>query len=228
MLSSVALEMIAGARKRGIDVTTELYPYEAASTDIRAAIFDPGWQQRLGVTEREIMWFATGERLTPESFATYRRTGGPIVAFVIPPEAIDAALLDSTVLVASDAVPLGENAGHPRGAGTFARVLGKYVREEQKLSLMQAIKRMTLLPAQRLESWVPQMRTKGRLSAGSDADITVFDPARVIDRATYERPKQAPDGIPFVLVNGIPVVRNGNVVPNVTPGVAIRRPTSQP
>jgi dihydroorotase len=226
--TGIALEMIAGARARGIDVTTELYPYEAASTDIRAAIFDPGWQQRLGVTEREIMWFATGERLTPETFATYRRSGGPIVAFVIPQEAIDAALRDSTVLVASDAVPLGDNAGHPRGAGTFARVLGKYVRQEQKLSLMQAIKRMTLLPAQRLESWVPQMRTKGRLSAGSDADITVFDPARVIDRATYERPKQAPDGIPFVLVNGIPVVRDGKIVPNVMPGAAIRRPTSQP
>ncbi len=226
--AGIALEMIAGAKARGVDVTTEFYPYEAGSTDIRAAIFDPGWQQRLGITERDIMWFATGERLTPETFASYRRTGGPIVAFVIPQEAIDAALRDSTVLVASDAVPLGENAGHPRGAGTYARVLGRYVREEQKLPLMQAIKRMTLLPARRLERWVPQMRTKGRLSVGNDADIAVFDPTRIIDRATYQQPKQAPEGIPFVLVNGTPVVRNGNVVPNVMPGAAIRRPSSQP
>ncbi|HJU74002.1 MAG TPA: amidohydrolase family protein, partial [Gemmatimonadaceae bacterium] len=226
--TDVALEMIRGARARGVDVTTELYPYEAASTDIRAAIFDPGWQQRLGITEREIMWVATGERLTPENFLEHRRRGGPIVAFVIPQEAIDAALADSTVAIASDAVPLGDNSGHPRGAGTYARVLGKYVREEKKLPLMQALRRMTLVPAQRLEKWVPQMRTKGRLSVGSDADIAIFDPGKVIDRATFDRPKQAPEGIPYVLVNGVPVVRAGAVVPNVAPGMAIRRSAAQP
>jgi hypothetical protein len=221
--TDVVLDMIRGARERGIDVTTEMYPYEAASTDIRAAIFDPGWQERLGVTERDIMWVATGERLTPESFTSYRRRGGPIVAFVIPQTAMDAAFADSSVIIASDGVPLGDNSGHPRGAGTYARVLGRYVRDEPKLPLMQALRRMTLLPAQRLERWVPQMRSKGRLAEGADADITIFDAARVIDRATYQQPKQAPLGIPHVLVAGVPVVRNGTVVPNVAPGSAVRR-----
>ena len=73
--------------------------------------------------------------------------------------------------------------GHPRGAGTYARVLGKYVREEKVLSLMVAIRKSSLMPAQRLESMSPQMRQKGRLKVGADSDIAVFDPALVIDKA---------------------------------------------
>ena len=82
---------------------------------------------------------------------------------------------------------------------------------------------MTLLPARRLEAWVPPMRNKGRLQIGADADITIFDPARIIDRATYEKPDQPSEGIVHVLVNGLPVVRNSALVAGVTPGQAIRR-----
>jgi dihydroorotase len=218
----LVIEMIEGARKRGLDITTEVYPYEAASTDIRSAIFDPGFRERLGIDYGDILWPATGERLTAESFERYRRTGGPIVIFVIPQDAMRAAIAHPLVMIASDGVPLVNGQGHPRGVGTNARVLGRFVREEKLLSLMDGLRKMTLMPAQRLEGWVPQMKTKGRLRVGADADITIFDAATVIDRATYERPAQSSAGIMHVLVNGAFVVRNAALVSGATPGRGIR------
>lgn len=103
-------------------------------------------------------------------------------------------------------------------------MLGHYVREEQALPLMTAIQKMSLLPARRLESVAPQMAHKGRIKVGADADIAVFDPARVIDKATFDKPDQYSEGIPFVLVNGIFVVRDGKLVEDVKPGVGIRGP----
>jgi len=219
----LALELIDSARARGLDITTEMYPYEAASTNIRAPIFDPGFRQRLGIDYGDLLWPAAGERLTDETFERYRRSGGPVVAFVIPPEALRAALVHPGVMIASDAVELINGQGHPRGIGANGRVLGRYVREEQWLPLPEAIRKMTLLPAKRLESWVPQMKKKGRLKVGADADITIFDPSQVIDRATYEKPDQASTGFVHVLVNGTPVVRNSALVAGATPGRAIRR-----
>ncbi len=221
--TGTVLEMIRGARARGVDVTTELYPYEAASTSLQSAIFDPGWQERMEISFGDLMWPATGERLTAATFAKYRMQGGPVVIFSIPQSAIQAALTDSTVMIASDGMQLIRGQGHPRGVGTNARVLGRFVRDEKRLSLMEAVRKMTIMPARRLEASVPQMRTKGRVKEGADADITVFDAERVIDRATYEKPAQASEGIIHVLVNGVPVVRRGALVQGVNPGVGIRR-----
>jgi N-acyl-D-aspartate/D-glutamate deacylase len=184
----LALELIDSARRRGLDITTEMYPYEAGSANIQSTSFDPGFRERMGVDYKDLLWPPTGERLTAESFERYRRIGGPVVVFLTPPEAIKAALVHPDVMIASDGVRLVDGEGHPRGVGTNARVLGRYVRDEKWLSLPEAIRKMTLLPAQRLEGWVPQMRNKGRLRVGADADITIFDPNRVIDRATYETP----------------------------------------
>lgn len=217
------LSLIEGAQARGLDVTTEVYPYTAASTDIRAAIFDPGWRERLGGDYGDIEWDATGERLTEETFNERRETGGRIIAHIIPQEMFELALAHPLVMVASDGVPFVNGQGHPRGAGTFARVLGRYVREEGLLTLMDALRKMTLMPARRLDAYVPQMADKGRIRVGADADITVFDPATVIDNATFQAPTQPSSGIEHVLVAGTFVVRDAELIETAFPGQAIRR-----
>ncbi len=215
--------MIDAARARGVDVTTEVYPYAAASTNLEAAIFDPGWRERLGVDYDAIEWAATGERLTAATFARYRRQGGRIIAYVIPEAAVDSLIAHPGIMIASDAVPLIDGRGHPRGVGTYARVLGRYVRERQALTLMEALRKMSYLPAERLRPAVPEMERKGRIKVGADADLTMFDPARVIDRATFDNPTQASAGIPHVMVNGVFVVRDGQLVEGVLPGRPVRR-----
>lgn len=226
----VLLDLIDGARKRGLDVTTEAYPYTAGATMLQSAIFDPGFQQRLGIDYKDILWTATGERLTAETFEKYRKQGGLAVIFMIPDSAADQAYRDRDVMVASDGgfeYANGRPIGHPRTAGTHARILGRFVRERHVISLMDAVRKMTLLPARRLEGVDPAMKHKGRLQAGADADIVVFDPARVIDRATFEQPAQYSDGIIDVLVNGTFVVRNSALVPGVAPGRPVRGPVTQ-
>ncbi|MBV9670673.1 MAG: amidohydrolase family protein, partial [Acidobacteriales bacterium] len=104
----------------------------------------------------------------------------------------------------------------------FARVLGHYVRDEHALDLMMALRKMTIMPAQRLEARAPAFRRKGRLQIGADADITIFDPRRIVDRATFEEPMKSSDGVQFVLVNGVPVIVDGEFVPNVLPGRPMR------
>ena len=221
--TSRLLAMIDGARARGLDITTELYPYTAASTYLQSALFEPGWQQRFGIGFNDVQWAATGERLTEESFNRYRKQGGFVVVHMIPEEALRAALTHRDVMIGSDGVPLTNGGGHPRGVGTFARVIGRLVRDEKLLDLKTALSKITIMPARRLEAFVPAMRKKGRLQAGADADITVFDPARVIDRATYEKPAQYSEGIRHVMVSGTFVVRDEQLVPNVAPGRPIRR-----
>jgi len=218
------LAVVNGARARGVDVTTECYPYIAGSTSLESAIFDDGWQERQGITYKDVQWTKTGERLTAETFAKYRKEGGVVVIFSIPEEAARAAVSDPMVMIASDGMPLTGAKVHPRGQGTFSRVLGHYVREEKALDLMTALRKMTLMPAQRLEKRAPAFQGKGRLRVGADADITIFDPQTVIDKATFEEPLQFSSGISFVLVNGVTIVKQGQFVAGVLPGRAMRAP----
>jgi dihydroorotase len=225
---SLTPRMIASvkdARTSGLDVTTECYPYTAGSTALESAVFNPGWQARLGIGFGDLQWAATGERLTEQTFAAYRKQGGVVIVHSIPEDVVRGAIGDPIVMIASDGMPITGPRVHPRGQGTFARVLGRYVRNEKTLDLMTAVRKMTLLPARRLETRAPAFRNKGRLRAGADADITIFDPGRVIDRATYDEPLQPSDGILFVLVNGVAVIRNGRLVEGVHPGRPARAAT---
>ncbi len=220
------LAMIAAARSRGLNVTTEAYPYSAGMTEIQSANLDEyegASDERLAALE----WPRTGERLTRETFRKYRLAGGPVVTHTNTDEMVAAAIVNPLTMIASDAY--WENGiGHPRTTGTYSKVLGRYVRDGRSLTLMDAIRKMTLMPAQRLEDRVPAMKAKGRLRVGADADVTIFDAAKVIDRSTYREPAVPPDGIRYVIVGGVPVVAEGQAVKGVTPGRAVRAPVKQP
>ena len=217
---SLAIDMVNMAQKKGFDITTELYPYTAGSTMIQSAIFAEGWQEKLNIDYADLQWVNTGERLTKETFEKYKKTRGIVILHSMKPEWIKAGIAAPNVLIASDGMPYSPLA-HPRTAGTFSRVLGKYVREEKVLDLMTAIEKMTLLPAKRLESIAPMMRFKGRLQVGADADITIFNPNTVIDKATFDKGLEFSAGIEYVVVNGIVVLKNGKIVANIFPGQPI-------
>lgn len=209
------LERIAGARAAGQDVTTEAYPYAASQTLIESAPFD-GWTSWPDERFARYVWVDTGERLTRERFAALRRRGGSVIIHSRTEALTDAAVTSPLTMVASDG-----GGRHPRGSGTFARVLGHYVRDKGALDLVDALARMTVRPAQRLEEWVPAMASKGRVRVGADADLVVFDPERVVDRASYAQPFRPSEGFVYVLVGGVAVLDGGEIVEGVRPGRAV-------
>ncbi len=219
------LQLIADAQARGLDVTTEAYPYNRGSTGIESSLYDT-WEQLSDEAIGQIVWVATGEPLTRESFARHRKTGGWVIQAPGRMENVQRAINSPLTMIASDATLMRDGRGHPRSTGTYSQVLGRYVREAGTLTLSEALRKMTIMPARRLEGRVPAMRNKGRLRVGADADLVVFDAARVIDRSTYQQAGLPPDGIAHVLVNGVPVVSGGSLVKDVRPGRAVRAPTA--
>ncbi|WP_460066015.1 amidohydrolase family protein [Streptomyces sp. YKOK-I1] len=243
----VVTELVGNARARGVQVTTEAYPYGASMTAIGAAFLHPDNLPRLGITPSHIIYTPTGERPAGAGRLTQLRAQDPGALAVI--EYLDEsrmderdimrrALLFDDTMIASDAMPLQGAGGipltgaewpppagavtHPRSTGTFARTLRVLVRETGLLSLPEAIRRATLLPAQALERAAPDARRKGRLQPGADADVVVFDPLTVHDRSTYQHPTRSSQGFRHVLVGGEFVVHDGEINLAAMPGRPLR------
>ena len=219
------LSMVEGARARGLDVTTEAYPYIAGMTAINSAVFSPGWQKRLGIDYDQIMIPNTGERLTRERFdALHASTATQfVVIFSNTQQMIDSVIPNPLVMIASDGLE-----GHPRNAGTYSRILAQYVREKGTLTLMDALRKMSLMPAEMLERSTPAAHQKGRVQEGADADIVVFDPQTISDRATYQNPMQPSVGVHYLVVGGSVLIDQGKILPNVFPGQPLLGPGKHP
>src|SRR6202046_1189169 len=215
------LSMVEGARARGLDVTTEAYPYIAGMTAVNSAVFSPGWREKMGIDYGDLVLPDTGEHLTKERFDELHNSSKsqPVLIFSHTQETVDAIIPNALIMIASDGAE-----GHPRNAGTYSRVLAQYVREKKSLTLMEALRKMTLMPAQMLERSTPAAKRKGRLQEGADADITVFDPQRITDSATFEKPMEPSVGVHYLVVGGTVLIDDGKLVPDVYPGQAIVGP----
>jgi N-acyl-D-aspartate/D-glutamate deacylase len=217
--SPECLRMIEGARAHGLDVTTEAYPYGVAMTSITSAFFGPGWRERRNIDYGDLELPGTGERLTRERFESLHAGPTPqLVLIHMNPDAIvDAVITNPLVMIASDGLK-----GHPRLAGTCARIFSRYVRSQGTLSLLEAVRKLSLMPAQRLEAARQAARRKGRLQEGADADIVVFDPERIEDLATYSNAAKPSVGVRYLIVAGKIVVNDGLFVEDANPGRALR------
>jgi hypothetical protein len=238
------LGLVERCRAEGGKVTTEAYPYGSGSTAIGAAFLTPEKLASRGMPTTVLTYLPTGERVADATRLNELRTMDPgglvIFDFMNDDEPDDHALLRRSLqfedaIVASDSIPPvwkgahtdplawplpADAVTHPRTAGTFSRALRLW--REEGAPLADAVRRCTLLPAQVLEACAPAMRTKGRVQAGADADVVVFDAERVTDQATYEASTRPSTGITHVLVDGTFVVRDAELVPDAFPGRAVR------
>lgn len=206
-----SLRLLEDARRGGVDITACAYPYTFWASPLDAARFTPGWQKRYRIGPNDLQIAGTSERLTPASFEVYRKTHKLAVAYAIPDDDVTMAMRTPWIMLGSDAILEAGNNNHPRASGTFSRTLAVYVRERGAISLMDALAKMTILPARRIESAAPALRLKGRLQAGADADLVIFDPNKVRDEATVEHPDRYSIGMDYVLVNGHVVKDPGGI-----------------
>lgn len=245
--------MISEAIRNGARISVEAYPYGALSCPVGSEFLRvDGWQERMGgIGAADIEYL--GQRLDDDSLQKMQKDdpNNVIICHFLEPDTkqADADTLSKSLLfpggaIGSDAMPWqklnpkpdenplideghwplpDDSFSHPRSAGTFSRFIKLYVREQKRISLIEAIRKMALIPAQILEKSVPEMANKGRLKVGADADIVVFDLDKVEDRATFVAPNQTSSGMVHVIVNGTPVIDTGALVLDALPGRPIRR-----
>jgi hypothetical protein len=240
------LDLVGRAQAAGARVTTEAYPYGSGMTGIGAAFLAPERLGERGLTPSSLTYAPTGERVASETRLRELRQADPgglvIIKVLDEDDPADRELLMRSLtfpgaIVASDAMPLTWTGPtpdpltwplpdtaitHPRTAGTFSRALRLLTRGGGPLSLAQALSKCSLQPARLLQDRVPAMRRKGRLQAGSDADIVVLDPATISDQASYVNSTRPSTGIRHVLVNGTFVVRDARIVADALPGRPVR------
>ena len=244
-----SLELFENAQANGITVTAGTYPWGAASTVVKAAVFTgPTWKEDL---QTDYGAFQLGKkRLTKEEFDDLQANdpGAFIIwHFLDADKPEELALIDASVLhprtsiesdgmpsyvvtesgaepYEGDAWPLSDDLiNHPRSSASFSKILQDYVRDRKLMDLQTAIKKMSLMPAQTIEGFVPQMKKKGRLQEGMDADILVFDLDDIKVNADYVNSVRPSEGMSYVLVRGTPVIANGELLLDAAPGQPIRR-----
>lgn len=221
----LCIRLIEGAARNGIKVGFDFHVWTRNEGPLQSPIYDEGWQDRFGGVSYDQVWVSsTQEQLTKERFEELRKQKEPILvqSELIKESEIEMALRSPLGIITSDGGGLEGGKGHPRSVGTFARFLRLYIREKKILSLMEGLRRITLLPAQRLQTSIPRMKKKGRLQEGSDADIAIFDPETVRENATYKEPALRSHGIPFVIVNGKLVLEHTRVPDNLSAGQWMR------
>lgn len=219
-----ALGLVEDARAEGLQITYDIYPYDSWASRLSMARFRKGWQERYGIDYEDLVIAGTGEQVTKENFKHFKKQGALAIAYAMDEEEMLAALSRPYAQVGSDGNIESETAAnnHFRGAGTFSRILGKYVRDEDVFSLMDGLKKMTINGARWLEPISKDMARRGRLQEGAIADITVFDYKSVLDRSTPEKPATTSLGIEHVLVGGKIGLRDGKLQTTVKAGVGIK------
>jgi len=236
------IPLIENAQGKKVRITTEAYPWGAGSTVIGAPFLKPNNLPAIGIKSSDILYVKTGERpVSNERLAEIQATdpgGNAVIHYLDESKPADMKYIDSAILlentmIASDAIPYAINGSeykkevwpipneayaHPRSAATYSTVLARYVSEQKSMTLIDAFRRGSLLPANLIATASDDAKFKGRIQPGMDADIIVFNLDDVKPMATYKNPRQPSRGMEYVMVNGQFVIKDGQLQKDSRPG----------